>query len=353
MYDIMLSGYYGFGNSGDEALLQVILHDLRVCRPDLSIVVLSGNPQETAEKHRVKAVDRMNLKEIYKTMKHTKLLLSGGGSLIQDSTSSKSLYYYLTIIAMAKKCGCKVMLYANGVGPVSSVLNRKISAKVLNQVDMITLRDPDSLDELKRMKVRKSKMMVTADPAIGLSPCEDERTRELLQRFECEKPPLIISLRNWKQYDELISREIKRFIIEVRSRYGCKSLLLPMQPSRDGELCKQVAKGTDAVVLEQLSTREVLGLMKHSGAVIGMRLHALIYATAVGAPTVGIVYDPKVEGYLRYLGSEHYLSVSQTDSKELFRLVSKARESDFAFCLPEMKEKAFSNAEIALSLLEM
>ena len=140
-------------------------------------------------------------------------------------------------------------------------------------------------------------------------------------------------MRNWNRYDELIRKEVKRVIFEARSRYGCKSLLLPMQPSRDTELCKQVAKGTDAVVLEQLEAEEVLGLMKHSGAVIGMRLHALIYATAAGAPTVGIVYDPKVEGYLRYLGSEDYLSVAKTDCNELFRLVSKARESKQKFCL--------------------
>ncbi len=351
MVDIMLSGYYGFGNSGDEALLQGILHDLRACRPDISIVVLSHNPKETAQKYQVTAVDRMNFKEILKLMKKTKLLLSGGGSLIQDTTSSKSLYYYLTLIGMAKKCGCKVMLYANGVGPVNGKLNRKIAGAIVNGVDRITLRDPDSMRELKKMGVKKPDMTLTADPALGLKPCDEQKSNELLQKFGCDNPPLIISLRNWKDCDEKICKEVKRFIIEMRSHYGCKTLLLPMQPSCDTELCRLVSKGTDAVVLEDLSVEEVLGLMQKSGAVIGMRLHALIYAAAVGAAPVGIVYDPKVQGYLRYLGLKSYLPVENIDAQELVRLTALARKSDYEEKLPDMKKKAFQNAEIAVSLL--
>ncbi len=351
MVDIMLSGYYGFENSGDEALLQAILHDLRTCRPELSIVVLSHNPKKTAEKYHVTAVDRMNFKEIFKLMKQTKLLLSGGGSLIQDTTSSKSLYYYLTLIGMAKKCGCKVMLYANGVGPVNGKLNRKIAGKIVNSVDRITLREPESMRELRRMGVKKPEMTVTADPALGLIPCDTSKRDELLQKFGCDKPPIIISLRNWNDCDEKICKEIKRFIIEMRSHYGCKSLLLPMQPSRDTELCRLTAKGTDAVVLEGLAVEEVLGLMQKSAAVIGMRLHALIYAAAVGAAPVGIVYDPKVEGSLRYLGLESYLPVEHIDAQGLVRLTAIARESCYEEKLPDMKKKAFENAEIAISLL--
>lgn len=352
MYDMMLSGYYGFGNSGDEALLQAILHDLRMCRPEIKIVVLSHNPVETAQKYGVKAVDRMNWKEISRAMKDTKALLSGGGSLIQDTTSSKSLYYYLGLIYMAEKFGCKVMLYANGVGPVSAPWNRKIAGRLLNRVDRITLREPDSMEELKAMGVTKPEMTVTADPALGLSLCSEEETANLLASLGCDKPPLVISLRSWRNCDETICREMKKYMIEMRSRYGCKSLLLPMQPSRDMEICRRAAKGTDAVVLEkELRVEQVLGLMSRSAAVVGMRLHALIYAAAAGTAPVGIVYDPKVKGYLRYLGLESYLEAEQIDVKELMRLTALARESGYEVHMADMKRKAFQNAEIAVSLL--
>lgn len=350
-YDIMLSGYYGFGNSGDEALLQMILHDLRICRPDLSIVVLSQNPAETEKTHGVKSIDRMNWKEIIRTMKRTTLLLSGGGSLIQDTTSSKSLYYYLAIIGMAKRCGCKVMVYANGIGPVHSFLNRKIAGKIMNSAERITLRDPDSMTELKKMGVRRPPMTVTADPAFGLQTCTAERCGGLLRQFSCTQPMVIISLRNWKDCDEKICREIKKYIIDMRSRYGWKSLLLPMQPQRDTEICRLASKGTDAVLLEDITVEELVGLMQKSEAVIGMRLHSLIYAAAAGTAQVGIVYDPKVEGYLRYLGSENYLSVDGIDAEHLIRLTMAACETKPDLQVKEMKQKAFRNAEIAVSLL--
>ena len=352
MYDVMLSGYYGFGNSGDEALLQAILHDLRVCRPGIRIVVLSQNPEETARRHGVKAIGRMKLKTIFRVMKKTKVLLSGGGSLIQDATSSKSLYYYLGLIRMAAECGCKVMLYANGVGPVDSGWNRRLCGKVLNRVDQITLREPDSLEELRGMGVCKPEMRVTSDPALGLTLCPEEKTAELLAKLGCQQPPVIISLRSWKNCDEKICTEVKKYMIEMRSRYGFKSLLLPMQPSRDTDLCRRAAKGTDAVVLEDsLTVEQVLGLMSKSAAVVGMRLHALIYATAAGAAPVGIVYDPKVQGYLRHLGLESYVSAEQIQAGELLRLTALARESDYESRLKELKKKAFQNAEIAVSLL--
>ena len=352
MYDVMLSGYYGFGNSGDEALLQAILHDLRVCCPGIRIVVLSQNPAETARRHRVKSIHRMKIRDISRAMKRTKVLLSGGGSLIQDSTSSKSLYYYLGLIHMAAKRGCKVMLYANGVGPVESRCNRRLCGTILNRADWITLREPDSMEELKVMGVCKPKMRVTADPALSLSPCPEEETDKLLAALKCEQPPVIISLRGWKNCDDKICSEVKKYIIEMRSRYGYKSLLLPMQPSRDTELCRRAAKGTDAVVLEDtLTVEQVLGLMSKSAAVVGMRLHALIYAAAVGAAPVGIVYDPKVKGYLRYLGLESYVAAEQVEAGELMRLTVLARESGYGGQMKEMRKKAFQNAEIAVSLL--
>ena len=351
-YDVMLSGYYGFGNSGDEALLQAILHDLRVCRPGIRIVVLSHSPEETAKRYGVKAVDRMKLSDVRRWMKKTKLLLSGGGSLIQDSTSSQSLYYYLTLIQMAGRCGCRVMLYANGVGPVHSRWNRFFCGKILDRVDQITLREPDSLEELKKMGVTRPPALVTADPAIGLAPCPEEETNRLLSSLHCERP-LMISLRSWKNFDRDISTEVKKYMIEMRSRYGCKSLLLPMQPSRDLELCRRTAHGTDAVVLDPaLSVEQVLGLMSKSTAVIGMRLHALIYAAAAGTPPVGIVYDPKVEGYLRYMGLDSFLGVDQLNAAKLVQLTAKAVENGYGTDLTQMRRLAYQNAEIAVSLLD-
>ncbi|MBR0365607.1 MAG: glycosyltransferase, partial [Clostridia bacterium] len=116
--EILISGYYGFKNSGDDALLKALIADLRKYLESPELVVLSANPRETWKNYRVKAINRFNIPLIIKHMKRADMLISGGGTLIQDATSTQSLLYYLTIIKLAIKNKLKVMLYSNGIGPL-------------------------------------------------------------------------------------------------------------------------------------------------------------------------------------------------------------------------------------------
>ena len=99
MVNILISGYYGFDNIGDESILRTLVSSLREHIPDCSLTVLSHNPTSTREKYGVEAVDRMSPMAILHAVKKCDMLISGGGSLLQDVTSSKSLHYYLSIIA--------------------------------------------------------------------------------------------------------------------------------------------------------------------------------------------------------------------------------------------------------------
>ena len=136
MADIIISGYHGFKNSGDEALLFAILNTLRKKKKDIDVTVLSKTPEETARVYNVNSVSRYNFFKVRKEMKNSKMLLFGGGSLLQDATSSKSILYYLAIIFLAQRCGIKTMLYANGIGPIIKKSNRFLATKILNNVDI-------------------------------------------------------------------------------------------------------------------------------------------------------------------------------------------------------------------------
>ena len=168
MSDVIISGYHGFSNSGDEALLFAILSTLRKKKPDISFTVLSKIPSETARVYGVKSINRYNFFKIRKEMKEAKMLLFGGGSLLQDVTSSKSIKYYLAVIRLAQMCGIKTMLYANGIGPVIKRSDRRLASRILNKVDVITLRDDKSDIELKNLGVTKPEIIITADPAFTL-----------------------------------------------------------------------------------------------------------------------------------------------------------------------------------------
>ena len=102
MVNILISGYYGFDNIGDESILRTLVSSLREHIPDCSLTVLSHNPASTREKYGVEAVDRMSPMAILRAVKKCDMLISGGGSLLQDVTSSKSLHYYLSIIRCAE-----------------------------------------------------------------------------------------------------------------------------------------------------------------------------------------------------------------------------------------------------------
>lgn len=354
MYDIIISGYYGFNNSGDEALLYSIIQDLRACKPDIKIAVLSQNPAQTSANYQVDAIERLKLFQVFRTMRHTRLLLSGGGSLIQDATSSKSLFYYLLIILLAKWNGLKVMLYANGVGPVGHKWNRRLAKYVLNKADFITLREPDSKEELDRMGVSRPPIEITADPAIRLARCPEEETDELLKKLGLEGSLAVISLRCWKDYDERIKEVLGETVAYLEKNYGVRSVFLPMQYAKDEPLCREIAKMGNAVVLPQECTvGQVLGLMSRSSLVIGMRLHAIIYASSVDAPAIGIVYDPKVRSYLRSIGSNaviHVESLSFEGMKKLVDQIMRQGQTQNDM-LQKQQKKAFRNAQIAVDLL--
>ena len=133
MVNILISGYYGFDNIGDESILRTLVSSLLEHIPDCSLTVLSHNPTSTREKYGVEAVDRMSPMAILRAVKKCDMLISGGGSLLQDVTSSKSLHYYLSIIRCAEFFHKKVFIYSQGIGPIDRPGNRRAAAAALKR----------------------------------------------------------------------------------------------------------------------------------------------------------------------------------------------------------------------------
>ena len=166
MYNILISGYYGFNNIGDESILRTVIDNLREKLPDVEITVLSQSPARTAEKYAVKAAQRMNLWDIFRSVWRCDMLLSGGGSLLQDATSSRSILYYLFILRLAQLLGKRTFIYSQGIGPINAPRNRRLTASVLRRADGIVVRDSKSRDLLLELGVPDLLIHVTADPVI-------------------------------------------------------------------------------------------------------------------------------------------------------------------------------------------
>ena len=187
MSRIVISGYYGFANAGDEAMLAAIIKALRSTEDALELTVISGNPQVTAAQYGVTSIHRFNPLEIISSLRGCDLLLSGGGSLLQDVTSKRSLLYYLSILGLGLLLGKKVMLFAQGIGPIHSGLLRKLTKVVCSHVNLITVRDQDSLYELRHIGIPPKKVQLTADAVMTLPQESKEQGRELLDKFGVPK----------------------------------------------------------------------------------------------------------------------------------------------------------------------
>ena len=80
---LMISGYYGFNNCGDEAILKSMVRAFKEKIPQIKIVVLSQNPVQTYQTYQVKAINRLHLISILNCLRDTNLFISGGGGLLQ------------------------------------------------------------------------------------------------------------------------------------------------------------------------------------------------------------------------------------------------------------------------------
>jgi len=332
---IVISGYYGFGNCGDEAVLLSMIHCLRKLRPDIRITVLSANPEKTRELYGVDAVNRWNPILIKRELLFSNLLISGGGSLLQDVTSARSPAYYLGVIRLALFLRKKVMIYSQGIGPLTVEKNRKKTAKVLNRCHVITLRDKTSAELLKELGVKRD-IHVTCDPvmALGRDDVETNAVYEELREMgifgnSCEprKPLLVAAVRCWKDDRHLVP--VAEFL-DAQSLNGYDVLLVPAHYPDDMDAIVNLRDHMSARVYSIdrcLTAREFIALTALASKVFSMRLHGLICAMAMGTPMLALSYDPKVDAFMEQAGQSKYcLAFDSFDSELAKRLMAELGE---------------------------
>jgi len=349
---VLLSGYYGFANAGDEAVLAGLILSLRAVDPRLEITVLSTNPRETELVHGVRAVHRYRPKELLPALARTDLLLSGGGSLLQDVTSAHGIVYYLGVVRLAQLLGKRTMFGAQGLGPLGRARSRTLVASVANRLDAVTVRDPASADLLREIGVSRPPIEVAADPALLLGP-------------DTVAPPhphtYGVALRPWRGQETLAARLADACREALPQAHP---VLFPMQPQTDTLIGEQFAslchqQGRARLVSPSSGLTALTQAISACELMVGMRLHALILAAAAGVPSVALSYDPKVAAFMAQSGQEDAVcDLSQADKAALPMLLSKhwaaraERAQALQTRLPVLRALASRTAEVAVSLLE-
>ncbi len=361
-FDFILSGYYGFNNSGDEAILSAIVTNLRREKPDASILVLSKSPKETTKNLGVVAVNRYNFLELIQYMKRSKVFINGGGNLLQDVTSMQSLLYYTTLIRIAKHYGLYLMVYANGIGPLIRKSSIKRAQNALKLCDYISLRDPDSIKELANLHITDVTTNLTVDPAFTIDIVPEDATQKIFldEKIPLDKKYFAVCFRQWKYNDTQFVQKMGAAIAEIANTHNLTPLFLPMHYPNDFLMNKSIieASKVECYMLSRLyRADEVMGIISKTELMITMRLHALIYSVRVNVPIVGVVYDPKVRSFMDLIGSEHYIDTKEIDTKKLLGFVDDiinnydTEKSQLSEELEKLRVLAENDAKQAVSFL--
>ena len=360
-YRVVMSGYYGFGNAGDDAILDSIQQAIRSASDEVSVTVLSNDPEQTKKQYGLDAIPRFRVLRVFSALRRGDVLLSGGGSLLQDTTSTRPLLYYLSVIRCAQWLRKPVMLYANGIGPVRKPANRRRVRQVVERAALVTLRDHASAMELKQMGITRP-AVVTADPVFHLEPAGRERSLELLKTagLPAGKPFVAVSVRDWHNVDNFYT-QLASLCDHLRNRHGLEVLFLLMQPQRDRQATARVLSQMEepACVLDIPCTpRELMGVLGQARLCLAMRLHTLIFAARMAVPSMGLVYDPKVASYLEELDLPAAGNVEAFDAAGAIRRAD-ALMGDYDAVLARLREKsaqlsetAKENERLLLELLE-
>jgi len=292
MKKIVISGYYGFNNLGDEAVLAGIISLLKNKNKNLKITVLSASPKKTAELYKVNAVSRTSLMQILAALAEADLFISGGGSLLQDVTGSFSVPYYLGLAWLAKIQGTKTVYYAQGVGPLNQNWSRKFTALTLNRFQLLGVRDQGSKNLLKDIGVKKE-VELTVDPVFGLYDPLANKRQQIKGKIEVG-----ISVRPWSvDYLGELATALNQFARDKNIKF----ILFPMHQGSDNEISNQLKRKleSEAEILELPEAAEAaLKAFSQLDLFVGVRLHSLIFALLNQVPLLALSYDPKIEGLM-------------------------------------------------------
>ncbi|RIE02025.1 polysaccharide pyruvyl transferase CsaB [Cohnella faecalis] len=330
----VLSGYYGFKNSGDEAVLKSILTALEqeaLARGEsVEPIVLSSDPEWTKNQYGVDAVHRMKLGEIWSALRKSDGLISGGGSLLQDATGLGSIPYYLGIMEMARWCGKPTFVYAQGIGPVNRGVYRWPISRAFRKAKYVSVRDEESAELLRRFGVPMTGIAVVPDPVMGLplagsAEVPEESAKEA--RSTDATPIVGVSVRFWRGD----RADLDRIADALGALAGLRSVrlrFLPFHRGADDDASRYVMERLGGAAPVELAPayedpQRMLQEVSRCDLLFGMRLHSLIYAANRGLPLLGLSYDPKIDQFLRRLGQKAVGSTEALDPKRFAEQAAK------------------------------
>jgi polysaccharide pyruvyl transferase CsaB len=371
---VLVTGHYGFTNTGDEAILLSMVSHLRELCPGIRVVVTSGSPAKTAATLGVQAIQWYSLQALREAVAECDLVIIGGGGLFHDyrevdpeaflTDNHSGLGFFSSPVVLASLYEKPVMLYAVGIGPLFSEHGRKLTQFACANAAAITVRDSGSKEILESIGVAARNITVTADPTFGMPIRKDADLIGYVQALRTSSPVIAVAPRYWNTgvdqefWETELARALDRFLAD---RPGTL-LFIPLQriarPNEDDAhtaesiKARMRAKNRAEVMTCDLSPQQVQTVLSECDLVVGMRLHSTILAMSVGVPLVGLSYDPKVENIMGQAGLRDFvIDLGSMDAPKLADLMCRALAEQPKAPVECFARQARENARIAVEIL--
>ncbi len=296
--EIMLCGYFGADNAGDDATLAAVLRSISQIAPRARVSVIARNGGTLPRG--VERISRLDMRKICAHLKKTRLFVLCGGTLIQNSTSNRSLTYYHTLCELAKKHGARVMIWGGGVGPLYGDNAADLAADVIECCDAAGIRDERSMRGAKALGIDTAHLYPSADAAL-LTPPLPLPAGGSLRNGHCFAvcPRSIAGLRrdgedvNEKDMQALLVNSVRR----IADKYKITPLWLPLA-EEDVALCRKLCRKCGrGRVMPRLQAGEIVSLLSGCLFSVCIRLHGAVFSSCAGIPAICLPYDPKVEAF--------------------------------------------------------
>lgn len=379
-HSLLIAGYYGFGNTGDETILAAMIADLKSLDSDIRITVISGNPSETEKSHVVNSVPWADIHQITLAAQASDMIILGGGGIFHDywgfdqSTVLTSRHigisFYTSIAMIAALLKKPLMLYSVGVGPLLTNEGKTYVRAIAEQASIITVRDHESKDLLIDLHIAPERITVTADPAFRLQ--RSVEIDSVSNHLPTKEIRLGVALRNWDVGilpDEWESNVAAALDIFLDNHPLAKVLFIPFQDSQEQLLDDHsISRRVQGMLRNANRTQVVNGSSTFSDCVsnlagcnlvLGMRLHSLILAIGNGIPVVGLIYDPKVRNLMSQAGIGQFaIDLNNATPESISGALEEIIQRDDALSThlrsisSELAMNALINARQALDFLE-
>jgi len=281
----ILSGYYGFKNFGDEAILSVLINKLQSVKAGITVISFDTKYTKSLYNH-ICTIPTFDFYNIIPAIYKSDILISGGGSLLQDSTSLKSLFYYLFIIFIALFFKKKVIIFAQGIGPINSPVGQFLTKTILKNCDYVSVRDKKSYELLQTWGIKSD---LLCDPIFTVSTVNNKKNKTVA-----------VQLRNCK---EMNMDFLDRLADEINKNFRDYHIdIYSFQDSIDLDICKKFEQNLkmlnpdiQTTVYSGLTNSQIIENLSKSEYLVSMRFHAIIIGLLSGVKTLAINYDIKVE----------------------------------------------------------